>query len=891
MANKKLFKSKGNFTIKRLHQSGSYGSIYERDYTTIANSSAIPSGQIPIYNSPSFKLSIRGNINKQKKYRYSNWINNPETCNSNSNIWTLGCMPTPNTNDGEIVLKLSKTQLTDYVCYGSAYELIKVSVNNIVSKFPAEIHISNMNLDDMGILDIGTIPTDSFLYVNKDLFKGYYIVRNPFYIDIIQSIIPDSSKVSPLRYICNSQYDYNIINTDNEVVVDGNEIKKWNEENPNDISKKLWSVIYYSDDKKCLENGDLIAKASFHGLNGDILHIYCFYYEGDILYLSDTKGYKIRPNKNSINKFFNDLSDFEKVLLNQYTNYTANFQTYIEDEEKGWYFTNEVYKWPIGEGGWNIEVNGKLYLDYVEKLNILANGYDTLFTNAIWNNMTHEAISNMDLTEKIDSDNDVIHNPAKMRKFLNIVGRQFDEIKKYADNIKNTNNVSYDEDKNIPDYFISDVLNLNGWETKEILNDVPDDIITEPIYSSRTIGYKASDANNEFMRRLKLNSKGILSSKGTKRCIEDLLAIFGFHSIDWLLKYYNVPTSKELRSAYILNEYVYVANGYDNDTEKVDSICENVKRINQLKDSYSIDNINSSDYSNDEYQGIPVAEVMFDNKSRLVPWFDKNGVYDNGMYFQMKGGWARNDGSSEELSKYETTVSKINFVNSTDELFKINYSFLNEGDIYYVNGENSYYKLNNIDKHNTIEGWKKPSVKEINELESVIDNNKGNNPHHGNYDNGRSYFNLMRNFFESATFNNAIDSEIENKDYYGFLIQRQNDNIKTMFYDNSSFFKNYIGLRGKITVEPYNFFGDTNPFSETSSLSVINSKEFHIIFDIAYREFIENDIIPYLKQIIPSTTIFSYSFEHIEDYDDTYKAKISDTICLNGSCPINGIVY
>ena len=112
MAKKKLFKSKGNFTIKRLHQSGSYGNIYERDYTTIANTSVIPSGQIPIYSSPSFKLSIRGNTNNQKKYRYSNWVNNPLSCDGNNpNTWTLGCMPKPNKKDGEIVLKLSKKQL------------------------------------------------------------------------------------------------------------------------------------------------------------------------------------------------------------------------------------------------------------------------------------------------------------------------------------------------------------------------------------------------------------------------------------------------------------------------------------------------------------------------------------------------------------------------------------------------------------------------------------------------------------------------------------------------------------------------------------------------------------------------------------------------------------
>ena len=173
---------------------------------------------------------------------------------------------------------------------------------------------------------------------------------------------------------------------------------------------------------------------------------------------------------------------------------------------------------------------------------------------------------------------------------------------------------------------------------------------------------------------------------------------------------------------------------------------------------------------------------MFGNKTRIVPWFDKNNIYDNDMYFQMKGGWARNEGEADEPSKYECTISKTNFVNNIEELYEISYNYLNNGDIYYVNDEETYYKLININKHNSMEGWKGASIKEINELESIIDNNKGNNPHYGEYDGGQSYFNLIRNFFVSSEFSDVADSDIENKDKYGFIIQRQDDNIKVIDY-------------------------------------------------------------------------------------------------------------
>ena len=70
MAKKKLFKSKTNFTLRRLHQSGSYGNIYERDYTTLFNSPSNDNGQISIYNGPSFKLTVSAGLNRQKKYQY-----------------------------------------------------------------------------------------------------------------------------------------------------------------------------------------------------------------------------------------------------------------------------------------------------------------------------------------------------------------------------------------------------------------------------------------------------------------------------------------------------------------------------------------------------------------------------------------------------------------------------------------------------------------------------------------------------------------------------------------------------------------------------------------------------------------------------------------------------
>ena len=60
---------------------------------------------------------------------------------------------------------------------------------------------------------------------------------------------------------------------------------------------------------------------------------------------------------------------------------------------------------------------------------------------------------------------------------------------------------------------VNNVFNLSKYineaVVKEILNEIPNNEITDPMYGARTIGFTAGDANNEFMRRLQLNSKQI----------------------------------------------------------------------------------------------------------------------------------------------------------------------------------------------------------------------------------------------------------------------------------------------------------------------------------------------------------------------------------------------
>jgi hypothetical protein len=69
----------------------------------------------------------------------------------------------------------------------------------------------------------------------------------------------------------------------------------------------------------------------------------------------------------------------------------------------------------------------------------------------------------------------------------------------------------------------------------------------------------------------------------------------------------------------------------------------------------------------------------------------------------------------------------------------------------------------------------------------------------------------------------------------------------------------------------------------------MNSKRMEIIFDNAHMDFIKNDVLPYLKQVIPSTTRLYYRFERLTGDDVIQSDAIPLNIICNGElCPIYG---
>lgn len=205
-------------------------------------------------------------------------------------------------------------------------------------------------------------------------------------------------------------------------------------------------------------------------------HTYDLYvYLGDnneIVYLAkgeEYQGIHVRPKREFLDRFYNECDNFEKLLVNEDTGHKATFSV-IRENEYGYYREFVPFQFPIGDGGYNLDVETYGFDSYTTQMVQIGEYYDENFTDNLWRSMTHEAIKNFDWSytrEYVEGDEqEYIFGGQRIQKALRIFAREFDEIISYINNIKNLNRITYDERSNIPDYFLTDVVENEGWDVK-----------------------------------------------------------------------------------------------------------------------------------------------------------------------------------------------------------------------------------------------------------------------------------------------------------------------------------------------------------------------------------------------------------------------------------------
>jgi len=178
---------------------------------------------------------------------------------------------------------------------------------------------------------------------------------------------------------------------------------------------------------------------------------------------------RIRPKEEIIDAYFENLEPFEKVLLNRGTNpiYTATFEL-VNSNDYGLYTYIRQFTFPTTYGGYNIGSNNQLFNDYIKELSEVGEFYDEKFTDNLWRSMTHEAIKNFDWTYTRHytpgEEEPYLEAGTKFQKAIRLFGREFDEVKTYIEAIDDLNVISYDNVNNLPDYFLTDKLEEQGWD-------------------------------------------------------------------------------------------------------------------------------------------------------------------------------------------------------------------------------------------------------------------------------------------------------------------------------------------------------------------------------------------------------------------------------------------
>ena len=993
MANKRNFTFlKSNYTLRTKHKSLNKkdSAIYVRDFMVTTNNGGWDSGSIP-YGEGNMKMIHRFDEKQARKHSYGKWLSNGD-----SDVWTLeeiknGLSQYESIRDinRQNVMNTSYNSLLDFAYFGNCTELIKSSITDIIQKFPGELYVTNRSYSYYNE------KQDKIVTIVGDSSNGHpstvplYYIENPFDIDIFtQSIQPNVE--NKLKYFCMSRNSYKILNKYESLC--GIDMQRW-------VVKPEPNVNFH-----CLIDGQFIGKVLLLGkYNGtDIEYyieyderdgnklvpdatfiIYIYFQNGKFVYLTDTvwSGYHIRLSNEKIDEFYQTkLDDFERFLLNRETKprFLIEIDT-LKETDEGFKTGKMKLNWPTVAGGWNLDIESSIYARYVDKLLTQAELYDEYYSNNLWRMMTHDSIKNMDLTfnnEKLDEDaSDYNIGTTKVEGLFWAYGREFDDLKRYIDNIKYVNNISRKDNATMAENALYEKCNSSGWDLYNPTQYLNPEVEIKQLYPNQFKTYTLSEVKDRFFTELCLNSKNIFTRKGTKYGIEMLMSLFGFcsydygkHSYEFLSKNEQISgkttwdelndEEKQIYYDYKIDEFVAVATNTAEDIVDANVALE-CEEYNKLKMGFA----SQSEYFVPEpIEGLPIRIVEFINskdeiKKYMIPWYDRIQYNANKMYFQMYGGWGKislkdidetiniSPTAQKHFSElrsgggfkiYSETLKYIKVKENINELLRTSYTELNEGDIYYINdpseGQYHYYVLTDKEKFGSLQGWtavtetdfdnKTKNALNVVYLETIIDDYRGNNPHvgYGNYDDGNEYLEYFRHLFKYQIDNDSADKPSFDTSAYdcntgevlssiydcGFTIgDIVRDNVKTWYFTPTNYeymdmlevntnngvysisreSDNQIINVGKKASEEgaVHYESDLSAFNfetqesdsndEAAANSIINVKNLKLTFANKYinfegfRKYLYGSVIPYITQIIPSTTILNVEFEGVESSD------------------------
>ena len=448
----------------------------------------------------------------------------------------------------------------------------------------------------------------------------------------------------------------------------------------------------------------------------------------------------------------------------------------------------------------------------------------------------------------------------------------------------------------------------------------------------------------DFNRRLFLSTYKIWNTKGTKHGIDMVMAMFGFgredngsagdytlteeyytfipRRYDEMIYYYSQLYGDDITCVYTGPSGVVWDETNTFDTKPIHPTADDTQypiyiRVGSDEYGYSyyekvheelsymVERLTSRKHSFDPYEqnmfmGVPMSDMYIGDDKYIVPFYSDKKEYDGNIYFQMKGGWAKQSTDANNKYDYTETWSYLRSVSSINELLGLSPFDLEDGDIIYVvslidlpnyndsvpNNLSHYFKIVDSTIPNEFSSWRMiplsgditfanyvPVDENVTHedylhakyLDDIISINVGNNPHtgYGNYDMGREYIEYMELPYKYAIENNMFDtfSDAEEAKYVNFAHEGvlSDDKIKI------------IAPNGSLV-----------QYTNSKVLYMHNNLD-----NVYFKQFFNDVILNYLLQVIPSTTILI-----LDGFKDS--GEIETTFCHIEVMPENeayGVAY
>ena len=459
-------------------------------------------GGTPLFTMGNFSITTNIEPKSDKTFvtnKFSNFV-------SLSDIdLTLQETQTLLTDNAGVMLNLDKTNLNYYALFGSLSEFIRVSLEDIIIKWPASLNTSPISQTDSG-----------------ELLTGYTFENYSY--DILSEV--SSFRVSTSSLVNKFQIDYltnaNIVNSLNTT----NDFSAPNELRNLTVNYAAYAILF---------NGVEFPVIGFTGATNSTNDYIYFTVQGNAFSgqpVNSYVTYHIKPNETYEEQFFNALPDFEGYLLNRLVTpeYTATFKYPIKTDAGVILYVTDSITWPVSDG-YNIDFDTTEYVRYVSKLLEIATDSDLYSSDLMNRFLVTESISAFDTMPVYLSDLDKDTSGQKVNKTLRIYGAEFDEINDFIVGINFANTVTYNKQDNTPDIYLKNLARVFGWGLiSSVLenNLLTNYVTTEPSsYSGYTVGLTAVEADVELWRRLILNTPWLWKSKGARKSIEFLLRFIG----------------------------------------------------------------------------------------------------------------------------------------------------------------------------------------------------------------------------------------------------------------------------------------------------------------------------------------------------------------------------